>query len=106
MPPTVYIQFESIRLEFDADKSARNAQERGLPFDRAALFEFGTAYVWPDVRRDYGEERWSALGFVADRLHAISFARRGDRLRIISMRKANDREKIFYDRKRRASAAH
>jgi len=32
-----------VNIEFDDAKSRRNARERGLPFDRAAEFEWETA---------------------------------------------------------------
>lgn len=105
MERNLYIQFDSIRLEFDSDKSRRNAEEWGVPFDRAALFDFGTALVSRSRGRDYGEDRRIALGFIEGRLHALCFTLRGDRIRVISLRMANERERKRYDRDVETSAA-
>jgi uncharacterized protein (DUF4415 family) len=43
------------KIEFDLLKSARNAQRRGLPFERVAEFDWEGAVVVADVRREYGE---------------------------------------------------
>lgn len=96
-----YIQFE-LRISFDPAKSDRNASERGLPFDLAADFEFETAMVEQDLRRDYGEERWIALGLIGSRVHALCFVETSDGIRVISLRKANAREAASYDRARAA----
>jgi len=44
-----------VRLSFDPEKSERNSAERGLPFELAAEFDFETALIGEDDRRDYGE---------------------------------------------------
>ena len=46
-----------MEIEFDPEKSAKNARERGLPFELAAELEWDKAYAFADDRRDYGEER-------------------------------------------------
>ena len=79
-------------IEFDPAKSERNAADRGLPFERAADFDFGTALIWLDERFDYGELRWVAIGFVEQRLHALCFGETRTGIRVISFRKANARE--------------
>jgi uncharacterized DUF497 family protein len=53
--------------------------------------------VWPDRRREYGEERWNALGDLRGRVVVVTFTLRGtDLCRVISMKKANERETAFY----------
>ncbi len=86
-----------MNIEFDAAKSARNAKERGLPFDMAAKLDFDTAVIKPDIRRNYGEPRYQAFGLIDDRLYFSAFSVRGDAVRIISLRKANAREVRFYE---------
>jgi hypothetical protein len=78
-----------MEIEFDPDKSAKNVEVRGLPFDLVADFDFDSALVAPDTREDYGEDRFIALGLIDDRLHVVACTMRGDRLRVISLRKAN-----------------
>ena len=41
-----------MKLLFDTAKSERNARERGLPFDRAADFDWAHARVSEDERHD------------------------------------------------------
>ncbi len=79
-------------IEFDAAKNDRNIAERGLSFDLAAEFDFGTARIWQDTRKTYPEERYLALGYLGGRLHVLCFAHITGGLRVISFRKANERE--------------
>jgi uncharacterized DUF497 family protein len=84
-------------ISYDPDKSARNQAERGLPFDLVAGFEWSTAVVIEDVRKDYGEQRFRVLGYIGERLHALVFTPRGDAVHVISLRKANVREVKKYE---------
>ena len=81
-----------MKIAFDPAKSERNRRERGLPFDRAADFDWETALYYLDVRKPYPERRVLALGYIDDRLHVICFTEIPDGVRIISFRKANERE--------------
>lgn len=85
-----------MKIEYDPAKNERNIRERGLSFDRAAKFDFATADVREDKRRDYGEVRYRALGWLDNSLHALVFTIRGDRLRVISLRRANRTERRLY----------
>ena len=86
-----------MRIEFDPAKNQRNVQERGLSFEMVAHFDFATAQVSQDTRKDYPETRLVALGFVEDRLHVLCFTPLADGLRVISFRKANKREVKRYE---------
>ncbi|WP_020484414.1 BrnT family toxin [Methylomonas sp. MK1] len=79
-------------IEFDHAKSDKNQRERGLSFERADEFDFETAVYLIDDRRDYGEIRWIAIGYLDDRLHILCFVYIPDGIRVISFRKANSRE--------------
>lgn len=81
-----------MRITFDISKNERNIRERGLSFEQVAEFAFETAYIATDARRDYGEARYLALGWLHRRLHVLCFTETGDGIRVISFRKANDRE--------------
>ena len=59
-----------MEINFDPAKNATNIRERGLSFERTAEFDFETAQFTIDNRRDYGETRYRALGFLDHRLHA------------------------------------
>lgn len=95
---------KSIQIEFDAAKSALNVRRRGLPFDLVASFDFDSAVIKPDTRRDYGEVRYQAFGLIDGRLYFVAFSLRADSVRIISLRKANAREVRFYEQETRPRA--
>ncbi len=81
-----------MKIVYDPVKSERNVRERGLSFERAADFDFETALFLIDDRRDYGETRHIALGYVEERLHVLCFVERPNGIRVIGFRKANSRE--------------
>lgn len=82
-----------MRFDWDAAKSQRNRQERGVGFDFAALIFDGNTMEWPDNRRDYGEARVRAIGEVNGIVFHVVFTDRGDVRRIISARVANKKER-------------
>lgn len=81
-----------MNISFDPAKSERNIAERGLPFERAADFDFGTAKFWQDLRHSYPETRYVAIGYLDDRLHVMVFSETAVGIRVISFRRANSRE--------------
>jgi uncharacterized DUF497 family protein len=81
-----------VSISFDPQKNERNIAQRGIPFENAEEFEWDTALVVEDVRKEYGERRFQALGLVAGRLHALVFTPRAGKVHVISLRKANRRE--------------
>ena len=85
-----------MNVRFDPAKDAANLAKHGVSLTEAAGFEWGTAVVWPDTRRDYGEARMVALGYIGLRIMALVFVDRPPEQpterRIISLRKANSRE--------------
>ena len=84
-------------IEFDDIKNEKNIRERGIDFKLAADFDLATAKIHADTRKDYGEERFIALGYIEERLFSMVFTVRGDILRVISLRKANKREVRRYE---------
>ncbi len=84
-------------IEFDPVKNALNIQLRQLPFEQAANFEFETALFSQDQRREYGEVRIRALGYLGRRMHALVFVETALGIRVISFRKANKREVRIYE---------
>ena len=85
-----------MNVTFDQAEDAANLAKHGVSLTEAAGFEWGTAVVWPDTRRDYGEARMVALGYIGLRIMALVFVDRPPEQpterRIISLRKANSRE--------------
>ena len=85
-----------LRISYDPAKNQRNIQERDLSFDDVAYFDFETALIAKDDRKEYGEVRYSALGLLDGRVHALVFTITTDGIRVISFRKANKREVQTY----------
>lgn len=85
-----------MRIEYDALKSQRNAERRGLHFADAIELLGGPHARRHDARRDYGEQRVIAYGLIRGVMHVCVYTLRGDAYRIISLRKANRREVDAY----------
>jgi uncharacterized DUF497 family protein len=84
-------------VSFDPAKNERNIANRGISFEVAEHFEWDTAMIAEDLRKEYGEPRFQALGFIAGRLHAMVFTLRAGKIHVISLRKANRREVRRYE---------
>lgn len=84
-------------ITFDPAKNALNIAARGLSFEGVANFDFETALIWVDDRRIYPEVRYSALGLIAGRVHAVVFTETATGIRVIGFRKANNREVKRYE---------
>jgi len=58
---------------------------------------YGILLFFPDVREDYGENRWVGIGTIRGRTTVVVFTERGpEPIRIISLRKATRRESKQY----------
>lgn len=86
-----------MRITFDPTKNARNIAERGLAFARVAEFDWQTALIVEDARRDYGERRLRVAGLLGERLHIAVVTYRGGAVHVISFRKANRKEVARYE---------
>ena len=86
-----------MNVSYDPRKNEKNIAERGISFERAAEFEWSSALIVEDSRKDYGEPRFQALGFIGKRLHALEFTPRAGLVHVISLRKANRREVKRYE---------
>ncbi|MES2432722.1 MAG: BrnT family toxin [Pseudomonadota bacterium] len=78
--------------DWDEPKRQANLAKHGVDFADARDFEWETAQTEPDLRYDYGEQRFESVGHIGERLYVLIFTQRGDRRRLISLRKANTRE--------------
>ena len=84
-------------ISFDSAKSEKNVLARGVPFDLAAQFAWDGALIVEDLRKDYGERRFQALGLIGGRLHMMVFTPCSNKAHVISLRKANKREVKRYE---------
>ena len=74
--------------EWDETKRRKNIAMHGVDFSAVESFEWESAVIRQDTRKDYGETRYAALGPIEGRLHCVCFTVRGNNLRIISLRKS------------------
>lgn len=88
-----------MKFTYDPSKNDMNIRKHGLSFELVGNFDFEKALFWQDVREDYLENRFCALGYIGKRLHALVFTPREDSLRVISLRKANKREVKHYEQR-------
>lgn len=88
---------QALEYEWDDAKASANEAAHGIPFSAVLGFDWQTALVAEDTRRDYGEPRYKALGMIDVRLHVLVFTVRGTRVRVISLFKANEREQRRYE---------
>ncbi len=81
-----------MKTEWDEAKSRSNFAKHGLRLEWADFADWTRAAIRPDVRKDYGEDRFVAYLPFGGRLHMVCYTDRGDARRYISFRKANERE--------------
>lgn len=85
--------------EWDETKRNLNLTKHALDFRDIVDLEWDTALFLPDRPKDYGEERYIAVGRLRGRVVIVVFSPKGEKLRIISLRKANERERRIYESK-------
>ena len=81
-----------MEISFDLAKNERNLADRGLPFTLVEQLEWASAIIKEDVRKNYGERRYLALGLIESRLHAVVFTPGAGKVHVISLREANQRD--------------
>ena len=79
-------------ITYDPNKDASNQAKHGVSLSEASKIDWFTALEKLDDREDYGEDRYTAVGFIGHRLYCVVYVDRDDGRRIISLRKANSRE--------------
>lgn len=88
-----------LAFEWDERKSRANLRKHKISFDDAKRIFLGPITIDPDIRQDYGEERWIAIGTIDTRAVVVIFTIVGaDRVRLISARKASMAERIRYEK--------
>ena len=81
-----------MKISFDPKKDEQTREKRGFSLAVGAEVISNAVATIFDDRRDYGEDRFVAFGYVGERLFVCVFT-------IISVRKANDREVARYGRR-------
>lgn len=81
-----------MKITCDQSKRKKTLEERGLDFMDAAIIFEGQVYEFEDIRKNYGEKRMIAVGYLAGRIVLVGYVQRGKTRHVFSMRKANERE--------------
>ena len=89
-----------MRFEWNQAKSENNIRKHGIDFaDVEDMFD-NPVLTLSDSRKDYGEERWVAIGRIHGLVCVVNYTeRRGDVIRIISARKATRYEINRYEKR-------
>lgn len=83
-------------FEWDPSKAQANLQHHGVSFRMATVALSGPVLTRQDTRRDYGEDRFRALGEVEGTIIEVVFTRRAGGIRIISAWRAGRRQRRAY----------
>jgi uncharacterized protein len=84
-------------FEWDEEKNQKNVQKHGIDFnDAKEVFQDQNRLTSPDLRKDYGENRWKTIGTVLGLIFSVIFTPRKSAVRIISARKASNKERDEY----------
>ncbi len=86
-----------MKITYDAVKNMANQAKHGISFERIHDFDWSRAVIVKDERKDYGEKRRRAIGYIGNRLYVFVYTVREGGIRAISLRKANDRERKQYE---------
>ena len=81
-----------MRITCDPAKRQRTLEERGLDLRRAKEIFAGYHFTRVDDRFDYGEPRFTTVGWLDSRLVVFVWTPRGTARRIVSMRHCHERE--------------
>jgi uncharacterized protein len=87
-----------VNYEWDEDKNQENIRKHGFDFgDAWEIFEAPLLEAL-DLRAEYGEDRWIAIGLLGNRVVVVTFTQRDeDTVRIISLRKALKHERNKFE---------
>lgn len=85
-----------MHFEWNDAKATENLNKHGIRFEIAAkVFLDPLRVTLPDLRFEYGEDRFITFGLIDDRLYLVVFTEddETETIRLISARKANARER-------------
>ncbi|MET0446514.1 BrnT family toxin [Tardiphaga sp.] len=88
-----------MKVTYDPAKCQTAIDERGIHFADAVIVFDGPTINLEDRRRDYGEQRFQTIGFLAGRMVMVVWTPRGEARHVMSMRKCNAREKAIYQKR-------
>lgn len=83
-------------FEWDETKNQANIEKHGIDFEFAKEIFLGIWIAKQDNRKDYGEDRFLALGLLDEFVLLAVYTQRHDKIRLISVRRANAEERRIY----------
>jgi uncharacterized protein len=83
-------------ISYDPAKRDETLAERGLDFADAEQVFAGLTLTLPDLRHDYGEDRFQTYGLLYGRLVMVVWTERDGARHVMSMRKCNEREQAKF----------
>ncbi len=87
-----------MNFEWDEQKNQQNIRKHGFDFADAWKVFGGPLLPELDLRTDYGEDFWTVIGLLGDRVVVVTFTVPGnERIRIISVRKALRHERRKFE---------
>src|SRR5260370_29453337 len=84
-------------FEWDETKRQANILKHGIDFVGAVTIFTARFIATEDLRRDYGERRYRAIGRFGDAVIQVAYTWRGERRRIISSRRAGRNDRRAYN---------
>lgn len=90
-------------FEWDETKRRANLAKHGVDFAEVEEFDWQAATVETDLRRNYGEPRFIAIGTFDGQMHVIIFTPRKNAIRIISFRRAKRKEVRRHEKEKNRS---
>lgn len=88
-----------VNLSYNQAKNESNILLRGLDFNLVKDFNWFLATIYEDTRKNYGENRFVAIGSIDERIYVVIFTPRRNKIHVISLRKGNKREVKKYEEK-------
>ncbi|MCK5536918.1 MAG: BrnT family toxin [Bacteroidales bacterium] len=86
-----------MEFEWDGNKNKSNLEKHGIDFNQSKdVFNDKNRMSSPDLRKDYGEDRWITLGKITDTIIVVVYTIRNTVYRIISARYAKKKERETY----------
>lgn len=81
-------------ISYDPAKDRKNREKHGISLARAEDLEI--VAVVEDTRKNYGEPRFRAFGFIDGAAYCLAFTERSEDVRAISLRRARNKEMKRY----------
>jgi len=84
-------------LDWNENKNKSNLEKHGIDFNTLSeFFQDTNRKTSPDLRVDYGEDRWITIGKLKDIIIVVVYTIRNSTYRIISARPAKKKEREIY----------